>query len=319
MLTYISRVKSASLQLASVGEVVSRTVRFNTIISGLGDQFEAVKVYLAVDPALREERLSQVSLAEESRLLAYRSDRDLDRGRQRYPRDRDRSISPNQRPRSPRYRSPYQHGRGSRYCPTCNMYGHDESTCYRLHPDLLARRRAAQPPPRPFQSRAQYRPSAARLGGSEISIMGTNIGLLLPSFDLHQVPLHIRCNPLPIRLALPQHTLRVMLYQFSWMMRLCGTIIITLLSLAMVTPPLLPLMHFIAIILPLRRVSLVGLLKPCPLYLALPVSRALLLSLVTMFLFPNQVNGQLIAAVLITLPVLGISFPIIANVLSKRF
>ena len=136
MLTYISRVKSASLQLASVGEVISRTVLFNTIIFGLGDQFEAVKIYLAVDPALTGERLSQVLLAEESRLLARRSDRDLDRGRQRYARDR--SISPNQRPRSPRYRSPYQHGRGSRYCPTCDMYGHDESIYYRLHPDLLA-------------------------------------------------------------------------------------------------------------------------------------------------------------------------------------
>ena len=170
MLTYISRVKSASLQLASVGEVVSRTVLFNTIISGLGDQFEAVKVYLAVDPALTEERLSQVLLAEESRLLARRSDRDLDRGRQRFPRDRDRSISPNQRPRSPRYRSPYQHGRGNRYCPTCDMYGHDEPTCYRLHPDLLTRRRAAQPP-RPSQcgdqcrpQGDQYRPPTARLG-----------------------------------------------------------------------------------------------------------------------------------------------------------
>ena len=171
MLTYISRVKSSALQLASVGEVVSRTVLFNTIISGLGDQFEAVKIYLAVDPALTEERLSQVLLAEESRLLARRSDhgdRDNDRGRQRVSRDRDRS-------RSPRYRSPSQvRGRGSRYCPTCDMYGHDESTCYRLHPDLLARRRAAQTQrpsnqpgdqyrPSPSQPRDQYRPSPSQL------------------------------------------------------------------------------------------------------------------------------------------------------------
>lgn len=159
MLTYISRVKSSALQLASVGEVVSRTVLFNTIISGLGDQFEAVKIYLAVDPALTEERLSQVLLAEESRLLARRSDhgdRDNDRGRQRVSRDRDRS-------RSPRYRSPSQvRGRGSRYCPTCDMYGHDESTCYHLHPDLLARRRAAQTQRPSNQPGDQYRPSPSQ-------------------------------------------------------------------------------------------------------------------------------------------------------------
>ena len=169
MMTYISRVKTAALQLTNTGENVSTTVLLNTVIGGLGDQYDAVKVYLGVDPALTEARLTQVLLSEESRLLARRLDRsrtwDRDYSRRsispRRPRSPARQRSPNTRQRSPntrrspsRHRSPARHGRGSRFCPTCNMFGHDESTCYRIHPELLARRRAEQ--------REQRRPASPR-------------------------------------------------------------------------------------------------------------------------------------------------------------
>lgn len=138
VLNYISRVKSAVLQLASLGEVVSDPVLINTIVSGLGDQFEAVQLYLSFDTTLTELRLTQILQAEESRLLARRTDN---------PPNRDRTLSPrcNAVSSNVRSRSPARvNGRGNKFCATCSIFGHDESNCFRLHPDLLQRHRDEQ-------------------------------------------------------------------------------------------------------------------------------------------------------------------------------
>ena len=95
VLNYISRVKSAALHLSSLGEVISTPVLLNTIVSSLGDQFEAVQLYLSFDTNLTELWLTQILQSEESRLLSRRSEN-----------TRDRSLSPRRAPSNPRSRSP---------------------------------------------------------------------------------------------------------------------------------------------------------------------------------------------------------------------
>jgi len=185
MLTYIARVKTAAKQLTNTAEMVSTTNLLNKTICGLNDCYEAVKVYLGMDSALTEERLTQVLMAEESRKLMTGDEKERGRERERSreisrerersrergretersrgtyrewsdrhnlggrsrSHDRRRSTSRSMptpvRQRSPP-RSPKSSGRRNKFCRTCNMFGHDEETCFRLHPELLAKRQAEQ-------------------------------------------------------------------------------------------------------------------------------------------------------------------------------
>ena len=177
MLSYIARVHTAYKQLTGAGETITVTNLINKTVSGLGDRYEAIKIYLAMDDKLTEERMTKVLLAEETRQNAaslanggssshFRSrspgnryrpldrtvdnryrplDRTVDRA---YDRPSDRNYGYDTRARSrdrsgttSRVRSP---GRRSKYCKTCDMVGHSEESCFRLHPELYARRRLDQ-------------------------------------------------------------------------------------------------------------------------------------------------------------------------------
>jgi len=187
MLTYIARVKMAAKQLTNAGETVSNTNLFNKTISGLSDRYDAVKVYLGMDSALTEERLTQVLIAEESRKLMAGDKKERGRERERSSETRERSRETRERSRETRERSRETYmerrykqrkrsrsknrptparqrspprsqrsplrlsGRRNKFCKTCDMFGHDEETCFKLHPDLLARRHIDQ-----SQRRLQY-------------------------------------------------------------------------------------------------------------------------------------------------------------------
>lgn len=106
-----------------------------------------------MDPDLTHQRMTQVLLAEEARQSVSNfggiNGRPRSRSPARYlPRisDRERSSYPRPRslgrPRSPG--RPCSPGRRSKYCKTCDMVGHTEESCFRLHPELYARRRLDQ-------------------------------------------------------------------------------------------------------------------------------------------------------------------------------
>ena len=163
MLAYIARVHTAYKQLTGAGETVTVTNSINKTISGLGDRYEAIKIYLAMAENLTEDRMTKVLLAEETRQNAavvngstsrarsrspgYRfgsrqMDRAYDRPVDRYNSDtRARSRERSAMSSYSRIRSP---GRRSKYCKTCDMVGHTEESYFRLHPKLYARRRIEQ-------------------------------------------------------------------------------------------------------------------------------------------------------------------------------
>lgn len=159
MHTYISRVKIVSKQLTNTAEIVSTTNLINKTISGLIDLYDTVRDYLRMDATLTHDGLAGVVIAKEERTqVAVNTerervrDRDRSRERQRFmdrerSRERDRSERYRQRERSrsrnrrrcisrsipaaTRQRSSLRlNGRRSKFCMTCDMFGHDEETYF---------------------------------------------------------------------------------------------------------------------------------------------------------------------------------------------
>jgi len=156
MLTYIAGVKTTAKQLTNAGETVSTTNLLNKTISGLSDRYEAVKISLGMGSTLTEERLTQVLIAEESKSRDRRRSMSRERGRESErsdwykqserskSRDRRRSMSRSVPTRARQRSLLRSSGRRSNFCKTCDMFGHDEETCFKLYPELLARHRAEQ-------------------------------------------------------------------------------------------------------------------------------------------------------------------------------
>ena len=134
---YITRVKALARQLTAVGEKVSEERLLNKILQGLPRQYGQLRMTVALQNEVDQEKVIDAIVGEERRIKVERereATEDVPRGRKtqwgtsRYsPRRHSRSPS---RFRHTRRRSTSPHERDSIRCEYCGKRGHDKTDCW---------------------------------------------------------------------------------------------------------------------------------------------------------------------------------------------